>query len=95
MPAERLLVTGIVQMVGYRVWTQRTAGALGLGGFVRNLEDGRVEIHAEGEQAVLDDLATRCWRGPTNARVTDVARSSRPARGLRAFVVLDDARAPE
>ncbi len=95
MAAERILVSGVVQMVGYRVWTQRTAGALGLAGFVRNLVDGRVEIYAEGEQAVLDELAARCRRGPTHARVSDVARDVRPARGLRAFVVLDDAQTPE
>ncbi|MCC7072871.1 MAG: acylphosphatase [Deltaproteobacteria bacterium] len=95
MAAERFLVSGVVQMVGYRVWTQRTAGALGVAGFVRNLVDGRVEIHAEGAPALIEELAARCQRGPTHARVTNVARDPRPERGLRAFVVLDDARDPE
>ena len=93
--AAQILVTGIVQMVGYRMWTTRTARGLGLCGFVRNLHDGRVEIHAEGEASSIDQLVTQCWRGPTDARVDDVTRVAKAPRGATAFVEVADAAAPE
>lgn len=95
MTAEQILVTGVVQMVGYRAWTTRTARALGLCGFVRNLDDGRVEIFAEGEARAIDALATRCWQGPPAARVEEVTRVLRPVRGATSFAQLPDAPAPE
>lgn len=95
MKAEQLLVSGVVQMVGYRAWTTRTARALGLRGFVRNLDDGRVEIFAEGAARDVDALATRCWQGPPSARVDDVARVPRPLRQPGEFVQVADAAAPE
>lgn len=94
MAAEQLLVSGVVQMVGYRAWTLRTARALGVAGFVRNLDDGRVEVFVEGEPGAIDALADACRRGPTHARVHAVARAARPARGLNTFVLLDDAPGP-
>lgn len=93
--AAQILVTGIVQMVGYRMWTTRTARALGLTGFVRNLDDGRVEIHAEGDAKAIDALVTQCWQGPSGARVDDVARTARATRGATQFVQVADASAPE
>ena len=51
MPSERLraLYTGRVQGVGFRDTAQRLAGRFAVSGFVRNLDDGRVELVAEGE----------------------------------------------
>ncbi len=93
--AAQILVTGIVQMVGYRMWTTRTARGLGLYGFVRNLDDGRVEIHAEGDTKAIDGLVAQCWHGPTGARVDDVVKVAKSARGATAFVQVGDASAPE
>lgn len=92
--AAQLLVSGVVQMVGYRAWTVRAARALGLRGFVRNLDDGRVEIFAEGDPRALDALARECWQGPPGARVDEVRRAPRPPRGATAFVQAPDAAAP-
>jgi acylphosphatase len=93
--AVRLLVRGVVQGVGYRYWTERQARELGLRGWVRNLDDGRVEIFAEGEPAALDELERRCHRGPRSASVDQVAREARPVRGLLSFAADEDADAPE
>lgn len=71
----RFLVTGRVQGVGYRWFVVKEARALGLGGYVRNLDDGSVEVIASGEAAALDRLAAALAHGPATARVTDVARS--------------------
>lgn len=66
------LVRGRVQGVGFRWWTQRTGGALGLGGHVRNLADGSVEVHAAGTSEALDTLERALHMGPAGARVTSV-----------------------
>jgi acylphosphatase len=95
MRAEQILVSGVVQMVGYRAWTTRAARALGLTGFVRNLDDGRVEIFAEGDPRAIDALATQCWQGPTNARVDDVTRVAKAPRGATSFHQVDDAASPD
>ena len=94
VPAEQLLISGDVQMVGYRAWTLRTARALGVTGFVRNLADGRVEIFAEGDAQAIDALAARCRQGPSHARVDNVARAVRPTRGATTFVLREDAPRP-
>lgn len=67
-------VRGHVQGVGFRWWTRATAVELGLGGHVRNLPDGSVEIHAAGDEKDLDTLEESLWRGPSAARVDDVER---------------------
>lgn len=52
----RLLVSGRVQGVFFRVWTRRQAQGLQLSGWVRNTEDGKVEVVAEGEEKKLTKL---------------------------------------
>ncbi|MFC1890522.1 acylphosphatase [Thermodesulfobacteriota bacterium] len=68
----RIFVSGIVQGVCFRMYTEREARKLGLAGWVRNLPDGRVEILAEGESAVIDDLAAWSRKGPSMAKVTEI-----------------------
>ena len=67
-------VRGRVQGVGFRWWTRRIADELGLRGSVRNLDDGSVEVHAEGGPAALDELERALARGPVTARVESVER---------------------
>lgn len=67
-----IFVSGRVQGVYYRQSTKERALALGLTGWTRNLDDGRVEIVAQGPQAQLDALARWCEQGPELARVQKV-----------------------
>jgi acylphosphatase len=62
-------VVGRVQGVGFRWWTRRTAGELGVGGWVRNERDGSVVVHAVGRSDAVDRLAAALLDGPPGARV--------------------------
>ncbi len=72
MKSVRLVVTGRVQGVGYRIWAERTAMALGIRGWVRNRADGSVELLAIGEDDQVSRLIEACREGPRAAVVTDV-----------------------
>ena len=72
MTARRWLVRGRVQGVGYRYFTQREASALGVTGWVRNMDDGRVDVFGQGIPAALDGLQCRLWQGPRWADVRGV-----------------------
>lgn len=72
----RFRVRGVVQGVGYRWWCRRVGTALGVGGGVRNLPDGSVEVLACGSSAPVDELERRLARGPALARVDSVERHS-------------------
>lgn len=74
-------VSGRVQGVGFRWWTRARALELGLTGSASNLEDGRVEVVAEGPRAACEALLT-ALRGPgTPGRVRGVVERWGPARG--------------
>lgn len=84
---RRFVVSGQVQGVFYRAATQDTARRLGLGGWVRNLSDGRVELVACGEEAKLKDLEAWLWRGPPHARVEQVLGEDTAPRDYQDFSV--------
>jgi acylphosphatase len=67
-----MTVRGLVQGVGFRYFVLQKAHALGLRGYVRNHYDGSVEIVAEGERGLLEDLLAAARRGPRSAAVHDV-----------------------
>ena len=72
MRRVKILVSGRVQGVYFRVFTQNKAKHFGLKGTVRNLPDGRVEIVAEAEPPVMEKFIKWCHKGPVTARVDDV-----------------------
>ena len=63
------LIQGRVQGVGFRWFVHREASELDLRGWVRNTEEGDVEVVAAGEAADLDDLRFSLKRGPRGSRV--------------------------
>ena len=68
--AAEVLVYGRVQGVGYRAFVDRRASALGLAGYVMNLDDGRVHVHVEGDRAIIETFLPDLARGPRLAQVT-------------------------
>lgn len=69
-------IRGRVQGVGYRAWVEHQASARALEGWVRNRRDGSVEALFAGSEDVLADIVTACRRGPSSARVADVAEQA-------------------
>lgn len=67
-----ILISGMVQGVGFRFFTTRTARKMGLTGWVKNRSDGRVEILAEGPKGLIESLIKDLRVGPPSARVQDV-----------------------
>ena len=72
--AIRVQIFGKVQGVWYRNWTDETAQALGLHGWVRNRLDGSVEAMFVGSGAAIDEMVTACHDGPRLARVDRIDR---------------------
>jgi acylphosphatase len=70
--ARHWFVDGTVQGVGFRYFVRDKAAALGLTGWVRNIEDGRVEVYAAGPADKLSDLAAALHIGPRMAEVRSV-----------------------
>ena len=68
-------VTGRVQGVSFRAWTQAEARQLGVSGWVRNRDDGAVEGVAAGPAEAVDRLIARLHEGPRLARVSGVTAS--------------------
>ena len=70
--ARHYLVRGRVQGVGFRYFVEHTANALGLNGWVRNMDDGRVEVYAVGTADELGTLEGHLWKGPRWSEVRGV-----------------------
>jgi acylphosphatase len=70
--ARRFLLSGRVQGVGFRYFTQRVAAQHGISGWVRNTPDGRVEIEAEADADAMRQFENRISVGPPGARVDHV-----------------------
>jgi acylphosphatase len=83
--ARRVRITGDVQGVLFRAWTQDQAKSLGVTGWVRNATDGSVKAHVEDEQAAVEQLIERMHEGPPGARVDGVEPAETPVEGLERF----------
>lgn len=69
MIARRFFINGEVQGVGYRYFAQRSAARHQVRGYVKNLEDGRVEVLVEGIQKSIEEFRDDLAAGPTYSRV--------------------------
>jgi len=86
MQANRYIVRGRVQGVGFRWFVDHEARQLGLAGWVRNNLDGAVEVLAMGSEQQLAALRKRLEKGPRAARVDEVEEiPAEPVPGLNTF----------
>lgn len=82
-----VFVSGRVQGVFYRANTRETAREKGVDGWVRNLDDGRVEAVFEGEESTVSEMVAWCHTGSPQARVDDVEVDYGAPEGLEGFEI--------
>ncbi|MFC5221273.1 acylphosphatase [Bifidobacterium leontopitheci] len=78
-----ILVTGLVQGVGFRYFTVMKAGGLKLAGWVRNQYDGSVEVEAQGPRARVAQLISALKQGPRYAQVEQVDVTEIPTQEVK------------
>jgi acylphosphatase len=83
--AYRLIVSGSVQGVGFRAFAVSSARRLGVNGTVRNLEDGNVEVVAEGDPERLKLLIERLKEGNGWSRTDRVEMTQTQPQGITGF----------
>ena len=88
LTAKHILVKGKVQGVFFRKNTRQIAEALDITGWVKNTDDGDVEIFAQGDESKIEQLLSWCKQGPPRADVKDVEIiDERPDISIKKFSV--------
>ena len=82
-----VFVSGKVQGVYYRATARDRAREAGVDGWVRNLDDGRVEAVFEGEEGAVETMVEWCYTGSPRAEVDEVAVEYDEPQGERGFEV--------
>ena len=85
--ARRYFIRGRVQGVGFRDFAQRAAAQLGVSGYARNLDDGRVEVYAVGTPEQLSELAGLLWTGPRFSSVRGVEEQAAAVQQYDTFQI--------
>lgn len=88
MSTVHLLIEGKVQGVFYRASAKEMADDLGLSGWVKNREDGNVEMVVSGEESKINEFIKWCHKGPRRAVVTNVSVMSQEDVSFKKFEVI-------
>jgi len=83
--AARLYIEGTVQGVFFRQFIKENAERENVKGFVRNLDDGRVEVFAEGDQENVDKLIELCRKGPKHSQIRSVEVKEEKFQDMKEF----------
>ena len=84
----RLYINGTVQGVFYREFVKENAEKHNVKGFVRNLEDGRVEVFLEGDIDSVNKMIELCWKGPKHSQINRIEEKSEKFQDFKTFKVL-------
>jgi acylphosphatase len=84
----RLFITGTVQGVFFRQFIKDNADKNSVKGFVRNLEDGRVEIFLEGDIDSVDQMTAICKRGPQHSQIRSVEEKPESFQEFKEFKIM-------
>ena len=84
----RVYVDGTVQGVFYRGFIKENAERYDVKGFVRNLEDGRVEVFLEGDVEEVAKMVELCKQGPKHSMIRNVEVKEEKFQGFKTFKVL-------
>lgn len=84
----RLYITGTVQGVFFRGFVKENAERYNVKGFVRNLEDGRIEIFLEGNVNEVNKVIELCKKGPKHSIIRNVEEKPEKFQDMKGFKVL-------
>ena len=84
----RLYITGTVQGIFFRIFVKENAERYNVKGFVRNLEDGRIEIFLEGNSEDVNKMIELCKKGPKHAQIKKVETKEEKFQDFKTFKVL-------
>ena len=85
MKTIRAYLSGTVQGVFFRKFLEEKASEFGVRGFVRNLDDGRVEVLIEGRDENVNSMLEACKRGTQHTKITDVQTQELKHQGFDGF----------
>jgi len=86
--AVRMYIDGVVQDVFFRGFVKENAERHNVKGFVRNLEDGRVEIFLEGNNEDIDKMVELCKKGPKHAQIKGIEMRPEKFQDFKTFKIL-------
>ena len=84
----RLYVTGIVQGIFFRKFIKENAERYNVKGFIRNLEDGRIEIFLEGNTNEVNKMIELCKKGPKHSQIRTVDIKPEKFQDFKEFKIL-------
>lgn len=84
----RLFISGTVQGVFFRRFVKDNADKNDVRGFVRNLEDGRLEIFLEGDREKVDNMTSICRRGPAHSNLRKIEEKEEKFQDFKEFKIM-------
>ena len=84
----RLYVNGLVQGVFFRIFVKENAERYNVKGFIRNLEDGRIEVFLEGNVDEVNKMIELCKKGPRHSQIKDIKIKQERFQSFRTFKIL-------
>ena len=87
MKTLKIKINGIVQGVFFRKFVKESAEEIGIRGYVRNLNDGNVELIIEGKDEKVNEMLNRCKKGPKHSEIKDIEIEEIKHQGFDGFKV--------
>jgi acylphosphatase len=84
----RLYINGLVQGVFFRIFVKENAERYNVKGFIRNLEDKRIEVFLEGNTDEVNKMIELCKKGPRHSQIKDVTIKQERFQSFRTFKIL-------
>lgn len=84
----RVYIEGIVQGIFFRGFVKENAERYNIKGFVRNLEDGRLEVFLEGDNEDVDKMIELCKKGPKHSDIKNVEVKPERFQDFKTFKIL-------
>lgn len=87
MKTLRVKIKGVVQGIFFRKFVKDNADELSVRGFVRNLEDGRIEMVMEGKDDKVNELLIKCKKGPKHSEIKEIEIEEIKHQGFKDFKI--------